>query len=291
MEQLRDRVVVVTGAASGMGRSMAHAFGREGCRVVAADVEEPALAVLAEGLASVGVLCLPVLTDVADASSVDRLADAAMDAYGAVHILCNNAGVSVTASVLDLTLADWEWVLGVDLWGHIHGLRSFLPILLDQDEAHVVATASVTGLHAFPMRAAYNAAKYAVVGLVESLQLELADTAPQVGLTLLCPGAVRTRMVDSARNRPAHRGAATMPAGSDVEEEVARAHAIVDVGLDPAAVADLVVDAVRRRQFYLLTEPSLFAPAIEERTRAILAGTPPEPVPTEAMFRPRQPTS
>jgi NAD(P)-dependent dehydrogenase (short-subunit alcohol dehydrogenase family) len=147
---------VITGAASGIGRAIALAFGRQGCRIVAADVEAPALGAIASELADKGIECLPVETDVSSAESVDVLAQRALERHGAVHILCNNAGVSLRKPLLDQSLADWRWMLGVDLWGPIHGLRSFLPVLLQQDEAHVVNTSSVAGLLPFPMGGPYN---------------------------------------------------------------------------------------------------------------------------------------
>jgi NAD(P)-dependent dehydrogenase (short-subunit alcohol dehydrogenase family) len=169
VEQLESRVAVVTGAASGLGRALASELAAAGCRLVLADVEESALADCAEHLRRLGADCLPIVTDVADAGSVLALAHATIERFGAVHVLCNSAGVSARRPVTGMALEDWKWVIDVDLWGVIHGVHHFLPILLEQDEAHIVNVASMAGLLAFPMGAPYNAAKAAVVSLSETV--------------------------------------------------------------------------------------------------------------------------
>src|SRR6202035_2112962 len=187
MQRITGRVVVVTGAASGLGRALAESFGSGGCRVVLADVEEAALEEATEDLTSKGIECLGVITDVADPASVERLAAASVDRFGAVHILCNNAGVSARRPIVNSSLDDYAWVLGVVLWGCIHGIQSFLPILMAQDEAHIVNTSSMAGLLAFPMGAPYNAGKAAVVALSETLDQELRLLKSSVGVSVVCP--------------------------------------------------------------------------------------------------------
>jgi NAD(P)-dependent dehydrogenase (short-subunit alcohol dehydrogenase family) len=202
MRELRGRTAVVTGAASGIGRALCVAFAQQGCRIVLADIERAPLEAAADELRAAGAECLAVPTDVADADSVAALADAAVRAFGGVHIAVNNAGVSVRKPMAEFTLDDWRWTLGVDLWGTIHGVHAFLPLLREQPEAHLVNTASVAGLTPFPLGGAYNAAKAAVVALTETLFLELQAMAPHVGVSVLCPGATRSNFVSSARNRP-----------------------------------------------------------------------------------------
>jgi NAD(P)-dependent dehydrogenase (short-subunit alcohol dehydrogenase family) len=285
MRRLDGRVAVVTGAASGIGRALATALGAKGCRVVLADVERPALDLAAAQLAADGVDCLAVATDVSDADSVAGLRDAAMDRHGAVHVLCNNAGVSRRGPMVEQSLDDWRWTLGVNLWGVVHGLDAFLPVLRAQEEAHIVNTASVAGLLAFPMGGPYNASKHASVGLTETLHLELRAEGSAVGVSLLCPGAVRTRITDAERNRPAPRqpAAPAAPPVAELERQNALTRALIAGGRDPSAVADEVVDAIEHDRFYVLTHRADYAHEIEARTRRMLAGEAPQPVGLDAI--------
>jgi NAD(P)-dependent dehydrogenase (short-subunit alcohol dehydrogenase family) len=265
MERVRGRVAVVTGAASGIGRGMADAFVAAGMKVVLADVEEDALRHAERKLLDAGADALAVPTDVADPKAVARLHDAAVDRFGAVHVLCNNAGVGGFARVETLTLDHWNWVLGVSLWGVINGLTAFLPTLLAQDEAHVVNTASFGGF--FPTRglAPYGAAKAAVISLSESLHMELQDAESTVGVTVLCPGPVATAIADDERNLPPGMvrraeldSASQMVARRDQNAERMQA------GKPPAEVAAMVLAAIRQRQFYLHTAPELL-PLLDQR--------------------------
>lgn len=267
------RVAVVTGAASGIGLALCERLVREGLRVVMADVERPALAEAAGRLAGGGASVVAVATDVSVAAEVDALRDRALDAFGAVHLLCNNAGVAgVAQPVWETALADWEWVLGVNLWGVIHGIRSFVPVLLEQDAAHVVNTASLAGLISGVL-GPYSVSKHGVVALSESLCLQLRQRGGHVGVSVLCPGWVRTRIVDSERNRPASAGPLPEPDPAHAEARAA-GHQLVASGMDPALVAEHVVDAVRKNRFYVLTHPEL-SEVIRQRAEDVLAGGPP----------------
>ena len=269
------RVAVVTGAASGIGLGLSRRFAAEGMRVVMADVEEPALTAAADALARDGAGVLPVVTDVADPAAVEALRDAAVDAFGAVHLLCNNAGVGGSQEPLwEVPLGDLEWVFGVNLWGVVHGIRSFVPVLLEQGAGHVVNVSSVFGLFAGSL-GAYGASKHAVVALSESLHFQLREAGAPVGVSVLCPSAVATNFATSARNRPQwagpaeDAGATTQAARDDLNARSAPLR-------EPAEVAGLVVDAVRTGRFYVLTN-SARDTAIRMRAEEVLAGVPPTP--------------
>lgn len=271
MEELQGKVAVVTGAASGIGLGLAKRFGAEGMKVVLADVDEPGMRAAADELRSAGVEVIGVRTDVSDGSDVEALRDAVLDAFGAVHLVCNNAGVGIGGQITSLDVKDWEWALGVNLWGVIHGMRVFLPVLLEQDEGHIVNTASVAGLFATPFMAPYCATKYAVVAISECAYHELAMQGSQVGISVLCPAWVRTNIADSERNRPAHlqvERAGDEPGAPDLREVLRE---VIATGKDPSEVAQMVVDAVRSKRFYVVTHRESLA-AIETRMRAILDG-------------------
>jgi len=258
MKELRDRVAVVTGAASGIGRAMARRFAREGMRVVLADVEEAALVRTETELRREGATTLAVPTDVSRAADVEALARRTVEAFGAVHVLCNNAGVVAGGLFWERSVADWEWVLGVNLWGVIHGCRVFVPIMLGQDaDAHIVNTASMAGLVSGPFNAIYNVAKHGVVTLSESLHHELTLLGARIRVSVLCPGWVSTQIFDAERNRPAHLRV-TEPARPPTDQEhmlEEMARQMLASGLDPERVAELVVAAIREERFYVLTHP------------------------------------
>jgi len=255
MERFEGRVAVVTGAASGIGRALARRLGAEGAKVVLADVEPGALAEAERELGGRGVETLAVRTDVTDEGSVRALADAALGRFGAVHVLCNNAGVMGGAGLSwQLPAEDWSWVLGVNLHGVLHGLRAFVPILLAQDEGHVLNTASMAGLLSLPLAAPYVVSKHAVVALSEALYHELAGRGPHVGVSVLCPEAVDTRIADAERNRPAALRPATaveLPERKLVEEATRKALA---GATPPDVIAERAVRAIRERRFYVLAE-------------------------------------
>lgn len=257
MEQLADRVAVVTGAASGLGRALAQALASEGMHVVAADVDRSGLEETVASLAP-GVDAVAVPTDVADAGAVEALAEAAYGRFGAVHVVCNNAGVHAAGTIWEATLADWEWCFGVNMWGVVHGIRSFVPrMIAGGDEGHIVNTASMAGLVAGGRIAKsrlgiYAATKHAVVAITESLLAELTMDGSRLGASVLCPSGIRTRIWDAGRNRPEHLR------NDESSEEAARLEEAlrlgVEVGRSPSEVANMVVDAIRRRVPYIFTE-------------------------------------
>jgi NAD(P)-dependent dehydrogenase (short-subunit alcohol dehydrogenase family) len=270
MEQLGGRTAVVTGAASGMGLAFAEAFLAEGMSVVVADVERPALEEAADRLATAGeVLAVP--TDVADPASVTALRDRALERFGTVHVVCNNAGVGgVRHPVGELDLSDWRWVLGVNLWGVIHGCEAFLPHLRSHGDGHIVNTASVAGHLSLPFMGPYNVSKHAVVTLSETILHELAHAGSTVGISVLCPGFVATRLIDADRNRPEHlsRPLAEPADAARLEREREAGRELLAQRKPPTEVAALVVDAIRQRQFWVFTDDQ-FAEPIAERHRSI----------------------
>lgn len=269
------RVAVVTGAASGIGLGLSERFARAGMRVVMADVEEPALAEAASRLTAAGGEVLPVRTDVSKAEQVEALRDRALEAFGAVHVVCNNAGVGNAPSpVWALSAGEWEWVLGVNLWGVINGVRAFVPVLLEQDAGYMVNTASIFGLFVGSL-GPYSVSKHGVVALTESLYFQLRELGSRVGVSVLCPGAVRTRFAESARNRPAEAGPRPEP-HPGVATTQGRLGKLVGTGLEPAHVADLVVDGIRSSRFYILTSSNRNE-AVRRRAEEIIGGGPPLP--------------
>jgi NAD(P)-dependent dehydrogenase (short-subunit alcohol dehydrogenase family) len=276
MKEFQGKVAVITGAASGIGRALADACCAEGMKVVLADVERAALARTEEELRARGGAVLAVPTDVSVEAQVQALAREALEAFGAVHLVVNNAGVGTAGLLWEQALTDWQWVVGVNFWGVVHGIRTFVPILLRQGaEGHVVNTASVAGLLAGPGNGIYGATKFAVVALSESLHFELGLVGGHVGVSVLCPGYVRTRILESERNRPAElrgRSPALTPEQKAVAEWVRRQ---IDSGTPPAEIAAQVLEAVKTRRFFVLPHPE-FDPLIERRTRDLLARRNPE---------------
>jgi NAD(P)-dependent dehydrogenase (short-subunit alcohol dehydrogenase family) len=256
MKDFNGRVAVITGAASGIGRALAERCAREGMKVVLADVEPGALAEVEASLRASGGTVLAVRADVSQAKDVEALARKTLEAFGAVHLLCNNAGVATSgAAVWDSSLTDWEWVMGVNLWGVIHGVRSFVPIMLAQDTpCHIVNTASLSGLISFPGGSVYAVTKHGVVTLSECLHHELAERGGKVKVSVLCPALVKTRIIDCARNRP-ERLAATAPMGPVEAAGWETLRQQMQTAMPPAQVADAVFQAIREERFYILTHP------------------------------------
>ena len=272
MEHLQGKVAVITGGASGIGKAVAAKAAAEGMKVVIGDIEEGALKEAERDLAADRTDVLAVVTDVSDAASVRALRDRALDRFGAVHLVHNTAGVGTGGPVWEVPEADWRWILGVNLWGVVHGIATFMPLLIEQGEGHVVNTASIAGLTTAPFLGPYNATKQAVVAISETLykDLQIAGIAG-IGVSVLCPGFVQTRIAESDRNRPG------WAPDRDVEgapEMRAAIQAMVDSGIPTAAVADRVLDAVRTDTFYILTHPELNE-AVRTRFDDIVEGRPP----------------
>jgi NAD(P)-dependent dehydrogenase (short-subunit alcohol dehydrogenase family) len=269
------RVAVVTGAASGIGRALAVAFAAAGSAVVVADLDRDEAEVVAAAIRSAGGEAEPVRVDVSDAAAVDQLAATTLERFGRVDVLCNNAGVSTFNLLRDQTLDDWRWVFGVNLWGVIHGLQSFVPIMRSQGTpAHIVNTASIAGLlSGVAFIGPYDATKVAVVSISETLSQELAIDQVPIGVSVLCPSSVDTRVMESERGRPAAFG---VEHRTEIAESVRlsiRESFTGPTGLTPAQVADRVLEAIRARRFWIITHAGE-RPVVEARFTEILANFP-----------------
>ncbi len=255
MKDLTGKVAVVTGAASGIGLALSERFAAEGMKVVLADIEQRALDKAIGGLRDTGKDALGVVTDVSRAEDVDALAKKTLEAFGAVHVVCNNAGVMKGGISWEAPLEDYAWHLAVNLWGVIHGIRSFVPLMLEQGvEGHVVNTSSQCGLMCGPYSAAYTASKHAVVALSECLHHELLLGGSKVRVSVLLPTGVNTDIMASERNRP-DRFRPSDAANSEIADIVAAAAADqFKRGMTPGMVAEQVIDAIREGRFYIYTE-------------------------------------
>lgn len=254
MKAFKGRVAVVTGAASGIGLATATRFAEEGMQVVMADIQEDALDAAVSTLLGLGHEVTGVRTDVSCYDQIENLAARAVDVYGKVNIVHNNAGVVRAGTLEELSLDDWQWVLGVDLWSAIYGVKVFLPLIKQAGEGHIINTASSAGLQSTANIGPYNVAKFGVVALTETLKLELNEADSPIGASVLCPGAVRTRICESDRNREL----TGIPAGvaSKTEQTFKEmAGAIVGDGLPPSEVASKVLAAIENNDFWILTHP------------------------------------
>jgi NAD(P)-dependent dehydrogenase (short-subunit alcohol dehydrogenase family) len=254
METFEGGVAVVTGGASGLGLAMAQRFADAGMNIVIGDIEAEPLAMAEAAIAAKGVKVLPKRTDVAKADNVEALAESAYRHFGKVNILCNNAGVGGSPGAMwELSEADWKWVLDVDLWSVVHGVRSFVPrMIASGEEAHVVNTASVAGLVSGAVGGPYTVAKFGVVALSEQLYFELARAGHNIGVSVLCPGFVNTNIYDSGRNRQAEYGQPNVAPSPDGEQRRAMLEAMRNTMLQPAEIGELVFEAVRTRNLYIV---------------------------------------
>jgi NAD(P)-dependent dehydrogenase (short-subunit alcohol dehydrogenase family) len=270
MKEFKGKVAVITGAASGIGRGIAERCVSEGMNVVLADIEEASLTKAETELKTTGARVLGVRTDVSKRNDVELLARRALDAFGQVHLLFNNAGVAAGGAPWEATWNDWEWVIGVNLWGVIHGVKVFTPLMVAQNtECHIINTASTAGLIASGASAPYGVTKHAVVALSEGLYLTLQQRNSLVKVSVLCPGLVRTNIMNAERNRPAelrNEAAAMTP---ERQAGLAAFAAAIEASMLPLQVADVVVDAIRKEQFYILPHPE-WIEAIQLRTDKLL---------------------
>ncbi|HET7419316.1 MAG TPA: SDR family NAD(P)-dependent oxidoreductase [Candidatus Dormibacteraeota bacterium] len=279
MADLSGKVAVVTGAASGIGYGLAEKWARSGMKVVLADIEEDALERAADTLGEIGPV-IAVATDVSMATSVDDLRRQAED-FGQVRVVCNNAGVGgVTAlPAWAKPQSEWEWVLSVNLWGVINGIRAFMPGMVERDEGHIVNTASIAGLLPMAFGTPYAASKHAVVGLSLSVREELEMMGSRVRVSVLCPGWVRTNVSDSTRNWLERLG--PMPEQPDTERSrmfEAMLRALVETGMEPAAVADQVLSAIEEDRFWVLPNAEQFSSIITDVTASAVEGRKPPSV-------------
>ena len=266
MQELAGKTAFVTGGASGIGLALGRALAEAGMTVMLADIETNALAAAVDSLRDIGPAVRGVTCDVADPASVERAAKASYDAFGNVHVVCNNAGVAAGSGVDDISLDDWRWVLDVNLMGVLHGIRTFLPHIRAHGEGgHIVNTASMAGMNSGLGFSPYAASKFAVVSVSEGLAMQLEPLG--IGVTVVCPGFVRTRISESARNRPERYGRSELPAAL-----ATRLAELVRSGLEPSDVAAQVVTAIREDELYVFTHHDAnWRAELEARFAAILA--------------------
>ena len=270
MREFAGKTAFVTGGAAGIGLALGRAFAQSGMKVMLADIEADALQAAVKSLQEISPDISGTICDVAEAASVERAAQAAFDAFGNVHVVCNNAGVAAGGGIDHISLDNWRWVIDVNLMGVLHGIKSFLPHVRAHGEGgHIVNTASMAGMQSDLGFSPYGASKFAVVSMSEGLSLRLKPHG--IGVSVLCPSYVRTRIGESGRNRPERYGQSqpldpAAPAGAMVAE-IARQ---IEAGLDPATVARRVLTAIREDQLYVFTHPGMRA-EVEARFAAILA--------------------
>jgi NAD(P)-dependent dehydrogenase (short-subunit alcohol dehydrogenase family) len=270
MKEFKGKVAVITGAASGIGRGIAERCVTEGMKVVLADIDDANLAEAETELKTLGGAVLGVRTDVSKRGDVELLARQTLDAFGQVHLLVNNAGVAAGGSPWEATWNDWEWVIGVNLWGVIHGVKVFTPLMLAQNvECHIVNTASAAGLLVGGTFAPYSVTKHAVVALSESLYLTLQQRSALVKVSVLCPGLVRTNIINVERNRPAYLQNEPVEMTPEMRAGLNFFKAAIEAAMPPLQVADTVFDAIKDEQFYILTHPE-WIEAIQMRTDNLL---------------------
>jgi NAD(P)-dependent dehydrogenase (short-subunit alcohol dehydrogenase family) len=273
----QGKVAVVTGAASGIGYAIAARAAAEGMTVVLADIDAARLSDAAASLRDGGADARAMEADVSDRQSVLELARRVRAEVGDAWLLVNNAGVYLSAPFTEMPPADWEFVVGVNLWGVVHCLQAFLPGMLERDSGHVVNTSSIDGLVTVRNATSYVAAKHAVTALSETLYRELEDAGSSVGISVLCPAAVATDILNSARHRPGRLGPAP--------GQPARDYPLLDEVMQPEQAAGIMFAGVRERRFWILTHPGQSAPAIRARAEGIIAGRNPADDSVDPNFR------
>jgi len=270
MQELAGKTVFVTGGASGIGFALGRAFAEAGMKVMLADIETDALGAAVESLHNFGPDVRGVTCDVADPVSVEHAAKTSYDAFGNIHVVCNNAGVGAFGGVENISLDNWRWVLDVNVMGVLHGIRTFVPHIRAHGEGgHIVNTASMAGMLSGLGFSPYGASKFAVVAMSEGLAMELKPLG--IGVTVLCPGFVRTRIAESGRNRPQRYGPTQTPDPTTSAGAVAaQISELVQSGLEPSVVAARVLAAIREGELYAFTHPQMRAD-VEARLATILA--------------------
>jgi NAD(P)-dependent dehydrogenase (short-subunit alcohol dehydrogenase family) len=280
MKTFKDKVAVITGGASGLGREFANVAAREGMKLVLADVQRDALDRAVEELTAQGASVIAAVCDVRKSEQVQALADAAMAEFGAVHLVFNNAGVGSGGLIWENTEADWEWVIGVNVWGVIHGVRIFTKLMLETAakdasfEGHIVNTASMAGLLNAPAMGVYNVSKHAVVSLSETLYQDLQLVGAPIGASVLCPYFVPTGISQSHRNRPDDVGMTARPTASQLAAQAMMDKAVSSGKVSAQDVAELTFKAIADGQFYIYSHPGALA-GVQERMEHIVAGTNP----------------
>ncbi|MFK7915689.1 MAG: SDR family NAD(P)-dependent oxidoreductase [Pseudomonadales bacterium] len=262
MREFKDRVAVITGGASGIGLGMAQAFADRGMKLVLADVDQGALDTAVAQFKANGIEAIGQHCDVSKLEAVQALAQTTLDTYGAVHVLCNNAGVGLTTSTMNIKLEDWRWMIDIDLWGPIYGIEVFLPLIEQQGEGHVCSTSSMAGLTSSRSLGAYNVAKRGVVALMTTLERELRSRNSAITASVLCPGPINTNISsNSVANRPARPDSSTPrkprdPAAQAIaDRKQAKIQALLEEGMQPLEVGNLVADAIANDKFWILTHP------------------------------------
>jgi NADP-dependent 3-hydroxy acid dehydrogenase YdfG len=280
MNEFRNKVAVITGAASGIGKAIARRCVIEEMKVVLADIEEPALMRTASEFEAGDGNILPIVTDVSRFDDVQALAQKTSEMFGAVHLLCNNAGVGAGSTAWETTTNDWQWTLGVNLWGVIHGIQAFLPIMLAQEaESYVINTSSIAGLLPYHAGAPYQVSKHAVVALSEKLFYDLGGNKDKIKVSVLCPGWVQTRILEAERNRPSefHNDPDEIIITPEMLATIEEYQQSVTNGMPPDEIADQVFAAISMDQFYILTHPE-FMPLVKARLEVITKGQNPLPL-------------
>lgn len=274
MKDLANRVAWITGAASGIGLALAHRIAAEQMKLVLVDIEDGPLRAAEAALIAKGATVLALKVDVGNGEAMGAATRQALDKLGVVHLIINNAGVGGGGGPMwEISEADWKWALDVNLWGALHAIRLLLPPLLASgEEGHVLSTASIAGLTSTPFMGPYTATKHAVVAVSECLAKELELVKAKVGVSVLCPGFVKTKIASSHRNRPGGPGSAT--ASEDAKKFATVLDQLVASGVPAETIADAVVDAIRTSKFYVLTHPEM-KPQIEKRMQQILDEKPP----------------
>jgi len=267
MENFEGRVAVVTGGASGIGLGMVRAFAGAGMKVVIADLDTEAMGAVEQELTAKGVEVATTTCDVSQLDQVEALAQLAVDRFGKVNILCNNAGIGIPTSSVNIKLDDWKWIIDVDLWGPIYGVKTFLPLIEEAGEGHINSTSSMAGLIASGMMGAYNVAKHGVVALMASLERDLRSRKSPITASVLCPGPINTNI---SRHSVAYRPTKAKPKadGEKAGQVASSIQASLEQGMDPDEVGRLVLEAIGSGKFWILTHPR-WAKAIQKQLDAM----------------------